>query len=293
MKAFYAKLRRQRTLTLRRPSGALEQALGIRHRSSLMTNEPFFRRVGDAFQPTPSSRGPWSPTSLHGRVVAGLLAHAIEQRYGASDLTPGRFTIDMYRLPDLSAAEVAVRPVRDGHRIKVIDAEYSVGGVSVARATCQLLRKTENPNGKVWTPPNWGAPAPSEIPPPEGRNGMGGMWATRPISGGFGAVGEKKLWLSEVRELIEGEPLTPFVRVALAADFASPFANSGDKGLAWINTDITLYLHRLPATEWIGFEVKNHGSTDGVAIGECWLHDERGPIGTSTVAALAQRRQMS
>jgi hypothetical protein len=99
--------------------------------------------------------------------------------------------------------------------------------------------------------------------------------------------------MSEVRELIEGEPMTPFVRVALAADFASPFANSGDKGLAWINTDITLYLHRMPATEWIGFEVKNHGATDGVAIGECWLHDEQGPIGTSTVAALAQSRKMS
>jgi acyl-Coa thioesterase superfamily protein/acyl-CoA thioesterase superfamily protein len=257
-----------------------------------MSNEPFFRRAGEVFQPTPASIGPWSPTSLHGRVVAGLLAHEIERRHGGPDFTPARFTIDMYRLPDLSAAEVSVRPVRDGHRIKVIDAEYIVGGVSMARATCQLLRRTANPEGNVWTPPDWSVPAPAEISPPDDRRGMGGMWATRQISGGFGAVGEKRLWMSEVRELIEGEALTPFVRVALAADFASPFANSGDKGLGWINTDITLYLHRLPATPWVGFEVKNHGATDGVAIGECWLHDETGPIGTSTVAALAQRRGM-
>ncbi len=259
-----------------------------------MSQEPFFRRAGELFQPTPMSRGPWSPTSLHGRVVAGLLAHEIEQRFGGPDFMPARFTIDMYRLPDLSAASVSVRPVRDGHRIKVIDAEYAVDGVSMGRATCQLLRKTQNPEGNVWTPPPWGAPKPADLSPPQdARNGMGGMWATRPISGGFGAVGEKRLWMSEVRELIEGEPLTPFVRVALAADFASPFANSGDQGLAWINTDITLYLHRLPATKWIGFEVKNHGASDGVAIGECWLHDEDGAIGTSTVAALAQRRMGS
>ena len=258
-----------------------------------MNNEPFFRRAGDAFQPTRASVGPWSPTSLHGRVVAGLLAHEIEQRFGGADFTPGRFTIDMYRLPDLSPAEVEVCPVRDGHRIKVVDAEYSVGGVSMARATCQLLRRTANPEGHVWTPPDWSVPAPAEIAPPEGRHGMGGMWATRPISGGWSEAGEKKLWMSEVRELIEGEALTPFVRVALAADFASPYANSGDKGLGWINTDITLYLHRLPTTEWIGFEVKNHGATAGVAIGECWLHDERGPIGTSTVAALPQVRKMA
>jgi len=31
----------------------------------------------------------------------------------------------------------------------------------------------------------------------------------------------------------------------------------------------------------------------GIAIGECWLYDEEGPIGTSTVAALAQRKPMT
>jgi len=52
-------------------------------------------------------------------------------------------------------------------------------------------------------------------------------------------------------------------------------------------------LHRLPVTRWIGFEVMNHHATDGVAVGECWLYDEHGPIGTSTVAALAQRKPMA
>ncbi|HEY1751586.1 MAG TPA: thioesterase family protein [Caulobacteraceae bacterium] len=257
-----------------------------------MSNEPFFRRDGDLYQPTPMSRGPWSPTSLHGRVVAGLLAHAIEQRHGEPDLMPARFTIDMYRLPDLSAAAVAVTPIREGRRIKVIDAEYSVGGVSMARATCQFLRQTQDPEGEVWRPPNWDAPKPDDVPAPQdSRGAMGGMWATRRIAGDFGVFGpNKRLWMSEVRDCVEGEPLTPFVRAALAADFASPFANSGDKGLGWINSDITLYLARLPATKWIGFEVKNHQSSKGVAVAECWLYDEEGPIGASSVAALAQAR---
>src|SRR5258708_39963987 len=99
------------------------------------------------------------------------------------------------------------------------------------------------------------------------------MWATRPIAGWMGTAGPRKVWMSEVRDLIDGVPLTPFVRVALAADFTSPFANAGDQGLGYINSDVTIYLHRLPATEWIGFEVTNHGATDGVAIAECFLHD--------------------
>jgi hypothetical protein len=44
--------------------------------------------------------------------------------------------------------------------------------------------------------------------------------------------------------------------------------------------------------EWIGLEVVNHHATDGVAIGECLLYDQQGPIGTSTTAALAQRKPM-
>ena len=64
--------------------------------------------------------------------------------------------------------------------------------------------------------------------------------------------------MSEVRELVEGTPMSPFVHVATGADFASPFANAGDQGLGYINSDVTLYLHRLPVTRWIGFDVVNH-----------------------------------
>ncbi len=260
-----------------------------------MSIEPFFNRDGGRFVPTSVSRGPWDPKSLHGRVVVGLLGREIERLVTDPDFIPSRLTVDMYRLPDLSPVEVKTSIVRDGGRIKVIDAEFFSAGTSMARATCQLLRRTQNPEGKSWSPPNWDAPMPADIPEPEDRRGgMGGMWTTRPISGAFGQVGDgpRRLWMSEVRELIGGEPLTPFSRVALAADFASPFANAGDKGLGYINSDVTLYLHRLPATEWVGFEVVNHQATAGVAIGECFLYDEQGPIGSSTVTALAQKRSM-
>jgi len=258
-----------------------------------MENEAFFKRDGAGYIANPVSRGPWNPQSLHGRVIVGLLAFEIEQRFGDPDFVPARLTVDMYRLPDFSPIEVATRVVRDGNRIKVIDAEFMSGGVSVARATSQLLRRTEAPEGTVWTRPNWDAPAPEDLPPPPaGRNGMGGMWATRPISGGMGTAGPRRTWMSEVRELVEGTPLTPFIRVALCADFASPFANAGDQGLSYINSDVTLYLHRAPVKEWIGLEVAHHQATAGVAIGECYLYDVEGPIGSATVAALAQRRRM-
>jgi hypothetical protein len=262
--------------------------------SPSMTNQPFFTRDHDAFIPTQIASGPWDPNSLHGRVIIGLLAFAIEQRHGADDFVPARLTVDMFRLPTLAPIEVTTKLIRDGLRIKVAEAEFFSAGVSMARASCQLLRKTQNPPGRVWSPPNWEVRAPADIPGPgDPRLGMNGKWAVRPITGAMGTLGPRRLWMSEVRDLVEGTPLTPFVRVAVAADFASPFANAGEQGLGYINSDVTLYLHRLPVKEWIGFEVVNHHATDGVAIGECFLYDQAGPIGTSTVAALAQRKPMA
>jgi hypothetical protein len=250
-----------------------------------MTDRPFFTRDRDAYIPTKVANGPWDPDSLHSRVIIGLLAFVIEQRHGSDDFVPARLTVDMFRLPNMAPIEVKTRLIRDGLRIKLVEAEFFSGGTSMARASCQLLRKTENAPGNVWSPPNWDVPVPADIPAPsDPRLGMHGKWTTRPIIGAMGTVG---------RELVEGAPLTPFARVAVAADFASPFANAGDQGLGYINSDVTLYLHRLPATQWVGFEVVNHHATDGVAIGECNLYDEQGPIGTSTVAALAQRKPMA
>ncbi|MEO8113908.1 MAG: acyl-CoA thioesterase domain-containing protein, partial [Phenylobacterium sp.] len=150
-----------------------------------MQNQPFFTKDGTNYVPTDASRGPWNPNSLHGRVMVGLLGHEIERLHGGPDYMPARLTVDMYRLPDLSAVEVTTRVVKDGYRIKVIDAEFISGGVSAGRATCQLLRRTENPAGRVWTPEPWQVPKPADIPVPDDpRAGMGGMWTMRPITGG-------------------------------------------------------------------------------------------------------------
>jgi len=257
-----------------------------------MENQPFYVREGDHFIPQESGRGPWGNRSLHGRVVIGLLGHGLEAQFGSDDFTPARLTVDMYKLPGFDPVEIRTTLIREGGRIRMTEAEFISGGVSMAKATCQFLRRTENPEGSTWSPPNWDVPLPETIEPlPNIRSPMGGMWATRPIAGGFGDPGPRRIWMSEVRELVAGVPLTPFQRVAVAADFCSPFANaSRDKGLAYINTDVTVYLHRAMVGEWVGFESVNHHATDGVAIGETWLYDREGPIGTATCAALAQKR---
>jgi hypothetical protein len=225
---------------------------------------------------------------LHGRVIAGLLAFQVEQRHGDPSMMPARLTVDMYRPPDFSPIEITTKVIRDGHRIKVVDAEFVSDGKSMGRASCQFLRRTENSPGNVWSPPSWNVPLPQELPDSEPPGGAGPTWRIRNIAGAMGTCAQRRVWMSEVRELVEGYPLTPFQRIGLIADFASPCANIGDAPLGYINTDATVYLHRLPRGEWIGMETFNHRATEGIAIGECFIYDVEGPIGSASVAALAQ-----
>lgn len=258
--------------------------------------EPFFHRDGEAYVPTRMANGFWKPSgNLHARVMIGLFAHLIEQQYGEPDLQPARLTVDLYRLPDLDPVTVSTKLVRQGGRIKMIEAELFSGGVSSARASCQLLRRTQQPEAKTWSRPGWDVPPPDQVPPP--AKPFTEKWEMRPIlPPGFIAThdlrtpGPRRTWLREVRPLVAGEAYTPFSRVATGIDYTSPTAHAAETGLDFINSDVTLYLDRLPVGEWIGYEVTDHQSAEGVAVGACALHDINGPIGFSACAALAQKR---
>jgi hypothetical protein len=108
----------------------------------------------------------------------------------------------MFRLPNVVApTEVKIMLVRGGLRIRVIEADFLSGGVAMARASCHLLRRTENPHGKVWSPPNWAVPAPASLPAPiDPSANLHGKWTTRPIGGGMGTIGPRRLWIGEVRD---------------------------------------------------------------------------------------------
>src|SRR5262249_352612 len=130
-------------------------------------NQPFFTRDRDAYIPTPVCNGPWDPKSMHGRVVVGLLAHVIDNRPAAAQLVAARLTVDMFRWHNImTPVKIRTKQIPDGLRIRVIEAEFVCGGTAMARASCQLLRRTENPDGAVWSPPNWDVPKPADIPAP-------------------------------------------------------------------------------------------------------------------------------
>ncbi|MEV4804781.1 acyl-CoA thioesterase domain-containing protein [Nonomuraea sp. NPDC049421] len=242
--------------------------------------------------PAPHARGPWSPDMLHGRLLGGLAARALEQHHAQPGLRFARLTVDLFRNSPMLPVTVETSLIRDGRRIRVADATISTVQGVIARASAVLLREGEQPDGeRSLVTPAWDEPPPSG-PPAE----AGGPW-TPPFDlwrvTPWGAPGPGRVWLREKFPLVDDEPLTPIVRAALAADFASPISNAQADGLRFINADYTLTLARPPEGEIVGMEGTGHLSADGVATGQVTVHDTAGPIGFCVVTALANGSAMA
>lgn len=248
---------------------------------------PFLVVDGDAFVPQPHARSPWSKDMLHGRILGGLLARTVEREHGDPDFHFARLTVDLFRNTPLVPLRVSTNRVRDGRRVRVVDAVVTSEQGPVGRASAVLLRRGEQPPGEVWAAPVWEMPPPERLGPPvPASNGWEPpmlLWRTTP----WQSKERSRVWIREIHPLVEGEEPTPFTRVALAAEFVSPLTHMGSDGLHFINADYTLCLSRLPKGDLIGMESGGHLSDEGVAVGQCTLYDESGPIGFGAVAAVA------
>ena len=138
----------------------------------------------------------------------------------------------------------------------------------------------------IWT-------SPVEIPdPPDHLPGDAPM---RLVAHGAGAsadltawrhTGPKHIWVHNAAPLVEGQPMTPFTRAAMAGDVVSSLTHFGPDGLLYINADYTLTLSRLPESHEIGLSALTHYSDAGVATGTATLFDRSGPIGSGVATAL-------
>jgi acyl-CoA thioesterase len=261
-----------------------------------MTNhdQAFFTADGNDLVPNPIARGPWGST-ISGTYIGGLLGRAVEGAGGDAELQPARLTVDLLRpvaLADPVRVDTTVE--RKGRRIRLVDAAMTQHGTVVARASALFLRRAEQPDEPVWTTPIDMPPPPAE-PADVAGDFTVELWAY----GGNSALtgpsmdlsewrddGPKYAWVRDVKPLVTGEPVTPFVRAAMAGDVTSSLTHSSASGLNFINADYTLTLSRLPDGEYIGLAALTHYSHAGVATGTAAIFDRLGPIGSGVATGL-------
>ena len=250
--------------------------------------EGFFRADGEGLIPAAFATSPWGQV-LHGRLIGGLTARAAEQaRADAPELACGRLTVDLFRSVPLAPVSVTTRLVRAGRRIVVLEVTIAQDGTPVGQGRAVLLRRSEQPEGTFHAAPAWAVPTPAQQGPPRALSGSRWTppWESWPVGGAHGGLSDG-LWIRDIHPLVTGERLTPLVRMAMAADLASPVSNYSTRGLSFINADYTLYLGREPLGEYVGIQPSGHISEQGVAAGQCVIHDERGAVGFVTTTAVA------
>jgi Thioesterase-like superfamily len=254
----------------------------------------FFLTDGDVYHPTRLARGPWGP-HLSGNFVGGLLGRAVERHVTDPDLQPARLTVDLLRPVARRPLRVQTNEVRHGRRIQLVDAVMTQEDNLVARASALFLRRSEHTTGTVWTSPIIMPDMPDEPEAlPDDVPMLLQCYGRDPVNGspGLGVDewrhnGQKFVWVRETKLLVDDEPLTPFMRAAMAADITSSLTHWSTTGLHFVNADYTLTLSRLPKGIHLGLASVTHYSQAGVATGVATIFDHEGPIGSGMATALA------
>lgn len=251
----------------------------------------YFVATPDGLKPEPRAHAPWATDMLHGRLIGGLAARALEADVGELGWRVARLTVDLFRPAAMKPVTIGTSLVRGGRKVRVADALVTCDGHEVARVTALLLAEGAAPPGTIWrpTPTEW--PDPETMDPPT-SDATGAAedagWLFRTVEGGMGTGERTRVWTNDTLHLVDSEPMSPLVRAAVSGDIACPLANSGTEGLFYINADYTMLLGRYPVGDWVGLEVTGQMEANGISIASATMVDRNGPFATSAGTSVAR-----
>jgi hypothetical protein len=257
----------------------------------------FLTRTGEqTFLPNPSAVGPWGPSTVSGLVVTGLVGYAAEQAANDPEFVGTRLTVDMVRMAVQGEMRAETTVLREGRRLRMVDVTILQGDRNVAHGRAIFVRRSQTPNGTVWTPTVVMAPPPEpDETPAFGPKPYVGPDAVP--AGDFEPWRDtsqpKYVWYDFAATLVDGELTSPFVRAAAVADVSNPLMNWGSHGLQFVNSDVTMLLAREPEGTMLGLAARDRQEAGGVSVGTAVMFDRTGPIGLTTVTSLASEVPMA
>lgn len=256
-------------------------------------------RDGDYFVPTGLSRGPWDPGAQHGGAPAGLLAHVAEASVAEPGFVLARLTFELTRPIPIAPLKLQAESGR-GRTVRRVDLVIQHEGKPVGRATALLLRETaldlpESGDGQLQPGPD---ACTEEFAVPGLADAHGGgelfggdaveVWIAR---GSSYQPGPAAAWFRMRVPIVGGVPLSPAVRAMAASDFGNGISWTLSPGdFLFSNTDLTVYLHRMPIGEWIGLDSETITRRNGTGLATSTLYDETGRIGMAHQNLLIRAR---
>jgi hypothetical protein len=260
--------------------------------------EAFFIPDGDRFVPTELTRGPWDPDAQHAGPPSALVARALEGCQPRDGMQVGRVTLEILRPVPLEPLSVRAEVVRPGRSVEYLEASLFGPDGELMRATAWRLR-----TAPVELDPE---PEADPLPPGPEHGKAGGFFPTAPdvgyhtamdyrfVRGAFMEPGPATVWMRMRQPLLPGEEPTPLQRVLAAADSGNGVSAALDiRRFLFVNTDLSVHLHRMPAGEWVCLEAVTRPEPEGVGMSDTALWDERGRIGRAVQTLLVRARDAS
>jgi hypothetical protein len=258
-------------------------------------SESVFRRDGDAFVPTGHARGPWDPGQLHGGAPGALIAEAVQ----AGGYLVARLTIDFLAPVPMAPLTISAQTTKPGRNLQLAEAEMEAEGRTVLRARAVRLRRAQvalpAEVGGAGASGGGGGPddgQPGRFPLDDGH--VEGFHRTamdiRFIAGDYG-IGPARAWFRLQIPLVDDVPASPLARAIAAADFGNGISRVVDfTDYLFVNTDLTVHLHREPATEWVLVDASTRLEPHGAGLAHSVLSDERGQLGLAAQSLFVASR---
>lgn len=251
-------------------------------------DEAFYvARSGGAYLATGATRGPWDVGAQHAGPPGALMVRAVEEQL-AEGFRVARVTLDILRPVPIGTVTPRVS-LREGKRVVRAQLALEADGVEVITGTAVAQRVADidvpDNRGMAMAAPEEGKALPFfNVPWDEGYH-TAMEW--RFVSGSWKANGAAQVWLRQRVPLLAGEEPSPAQRTIVVADAGNGVSAAVDFGrFSFVNSDLSVHLHRDPAGEWIGMDARTTVEPTGAGLATTTLHDRTGPVGTGNQSLL-------
>jgi hypothetical protein len=259
-------------------------------------DEAVFTAAGHLFIPSVHARGPWDPDAMHGGAPAALAARALERLDTPGPMRCVRLALEFAGAVPLQPLTVHAALTRPGRRLALAEVAVRADGADVLRGRATLLRVGDVPVPESAQDDEPAVPGPETGRPEHwiGGEEQEGFHLTaielRFVRGDWGH-GPALGWFRLRRPIVAGEEPTPVQRAVAFSDFGNGLSRMLDfRTHLFVNTDLTVHLHREPVGEWIALDARTDLDRTGAGQATSVLRDERGRIGTAAQSLFVDRR---
>ena len=245
----------------------------------------------EVIHPNDVCRGPWDANHCHAGPPTALLARSVERLLPEQRLV--RLTVELTRPVPMAGFTIDAEITRSGRTVSTATArilDFDGKQIAVAHSSHLAAQPSDisiPTIARERSDPNEALPGP--FPLSITRHGlvafMDGVEIRYP-AGHDATPGPTALWMRTV-PIVEDESPSPFQRICPLADCGNAISRNAEPDrFGFVNTDLTIHLHREPIGDLLGSHVSSDWNPDGIGMSDALLFDAHGPVGRAVQTLL-------